>query len=472
MAHRPGTPLADIDDILVTALDVSGRWPVELREGEPYWLDVSGTREWDQLYEPPRIEFAAGLSSARKQEVRDHIDDVVDFYHQRLGFRVPGVIVHYGDPEHVGCSGYYRAPVISMADCLDIFAHEYVHAIQEHVVAGGVHPPLWLREGDADFWAALYADARGERDYARYVRELVLPSARREGFVSRGLGSYSSYHIRVHVLVKLQGSETLSEFYRRAGELGSWHEAFEDLYGMTFDEFNVVFAQEMLLAPQPSQGCPVDWFEPEKTEAQASTQVCRTIEGIVTDLAGNPRRGVQVSAIEGTIRHEDGSRDANQLTESDGEFSLTVPAGFHTLSLLPGVREGFAYYHASRGFTLFPASATLLDATSADPERLAIEYGRLAGRIITEDGQPFTGLHVRLVRERSGSSKSAPGAFAFIATRRTYHLELLCAGIRSVGWYGGEDGYIGSRSQATPIVLEDSDVTDIVITIPDSIRCE
>jgi hypothetical protein len=138
--------LADIDDILELAADGQGRALRTLNRGQAFWVDLSsGGRNWDQLYEPPRIEFVSSLPPQQEQEVRDHIDDVVAYYFQRLGFRVPGVTVRYADPELFGCSGNYRAPVINMTDCLKIFAHEYVHAIQQHLTAGGRHPPLWFR---------------------------------------------------------------------------------------------------------------------------------------------------------------------------------------------------------------------------------------------------------------------------------------------------------------------------------------
>ena len=316
------TALRDIDDILTTALDVNSRWPLELRTGEAYWLDVSRAREWNQVYVPPRIEFLADFSQEEQDKVRTHVDDVVEFFFQRLGFRVPGVIVRYGDPEQFGCRGYYDAPVIVTADCLEVFAHEYVHAIQQHLTGGGTHPPLWLREGDATFWAAVYDDARGKQDYAQQIRELVLPFARSQGFVATGY-FYHSYHIRVHVLVKLEGTEKLVEFYRHAARLGDWQLAFEETYGMTFDEFNVVFAQEMLVAPQRSEGCPVSWFKPEKTRDER--EVCRRVEGRLTDLAGNPRVGVDVGAFLSGSTHFDGYHTALGTTGAGGSFSLSVP---------------------------------------------------------------------------------------------------------------------------------------------------
>lgn len=472
-----GDALGDIDDIVELVADARGQALRTLTREQVFWVDLSsGGRDWDQLYEPPQIEFVSALSPQREQEVRDHIDDVVAFYFQRLGFRVPDVTVRYADPEMFGCSGNYRAPVINMADCLRIFAHEYVHAIQEYLTEGGRHPPLWFREGDADFWAALYNDATGERDYAQYVRELVLPIARRQGFVSTGY-SYESYHIRVHVLVKREGPEGLSRFYRRVAALGDWQAAFEEVYGLTFDEFNVVFAQEMLRAPGTSDGCPISWFEPAKTRAPDSLEVCATIEGVVTDLSGNPRSGVNVGALLGVIHHEDGYRDASQVTGSEGEFSLSVPEGRYTVSLLPesvfqDLRRDFHYYHSQRGAVVTAALSELVSVTARDPAELVIAYGVLAGTIVSEDGRPVLGMHASVVdSRRNGQSGPAPGAFQFFVGSETYTIEFTCLG-RTIGYYGGDTGFVHGRGDARRIVLEDVDITDLSVTVPDGVRCE
>ncbi|MXZ89232.1 MAG: hypothetical protein F4081_08630 [Dehalococcoidia bacterium] len=102
--------LRDIDDILETALDADGRWPLHLTKGEVYWLNLTGSREWNQVYQPPQIEFLAAFSQEKQDRVRAHVDDVVAYFSQRVGIRVPGVLVRYGDPEQAGCRGYYDTP--------------------------------------------------------------------------------------------------------------------------------------------------------------------------------------------------------------------------------------------------------------------------------------------------------------------------------------------------------------------------
>ncbi|MXZ89233.1 MAG: carboxypeptidase regulatory-like domain-containing protein [Dehalococcoidia bacterium] len=240
---------------------------------------------------------------------------------------------------------------------------------------------------------------------------------------------------------------------------------------MTFDEFNVVFAQEVLVAPNSSQGCPGDWFEPEPTRAQPSTQVCRTIHGVVTDLAGNPRADVGVGAIRGVPASEDGWRDATQQTGSDGAFSLSVHSGRYLLSVSPGPRAGFLYHHD--GLTLTPnrKATTLVDASDGDHGPMVIAYGRLAGTIVEESGGAAAGVTVSLFRGQSSRFEPVLGSFEFFTARDTYKLQILC-GMRPLGWYGGDEGFVRFESQATPIVMEDADRTDIKITLPSSVRCE
>ncbi len=466
IATRDG--LRDIDDILTTALDGNYRWPLSLTRGDAFWLDISGAREWDQAYEPPRIEFVTHFSAERQEEIRAHIDDVVAFYFQRLGFRVPSVIVRYGDPDLFGCSGNYRVPVINMTDCLKIFAHEYVHAIQEHLTGGGGHPPLWLREGDADFWAAVYRDAVGEQDYAQYMRGHVLPFAREEGFVSTGY-FYESYHVRVHVLVKREGTASLLGFYRRAARLGDWHAAFEEIYGMSVDEFAVVFAQEMLTAPSPSDGCGTEWFEPELKRG-ATPEDCRIIEGVVKDLAGHPRSGVQVGVNLGVIAHYDGLNFARDKTTREGAFSLKVPEGRYSLVL--STDFDVLHYRGDGTLSEFASRAAPIDALTSDATGIVISYGVLSGTILPGTGQIPAGLRVQLHSGDASSGKGVRGGFQFFVASGTYMLELGCLSGSRIGWYDGNGGIVRARSQAAEIVMDGPDVTGLVMTLPDEASCD
>ena len=490
--------LADLDDIVDVAADGQGRTLRRLTTGEAFWLDVSsGGRELDHLYEPPEFEFHGNVSREQQDEVRAHVDDVVAFYYQRLGFRASGVTVRYGE---VGCQGFHRpVSVATKGGCLAEFANGYAQAIQDHLTEGAVQLPPWFREGHADFWAALYADARGQQDYVRLMHQVVLPRAHQSYDFARGqdslfLGIFCcSNHLRVHVLVKQQGPEALNDVLRKAAELGDWDAAFEDVYGMTSARFNGVFDQEVrLVPPEQSHVCPLDWYRPEQGSPDASDEACATVQGIVTDLAGNPRSGVGVRLVRGAFNHYDAFSTDDALlrdTGADGAFSLTVPEGSYILALLPeNLRPDFLstsrHYYSSQRDAI--QKGVITDSQSdADPladwlnpvpttGQLVIAYGAIGGDIFTEDGERARGVRVVLVdSEDRRSTEFARGAFQFFVASDTYVLEVGCSpGSRRLGWYGGETGLVTSRDDATPIVLQDADITDLSITLPDGVRCE
>lgn len=250
---------------------------------------------------------------------------------------------------------------------------------------------------------------------------------------------------------------------------------------MTVDEFNVVFAQEMLLLPiGPSHACPLDWYEPEKSRSQAPEQACGTIQGVLTDLTGNPRSGVLVGLVRGALRHKGGLHDAQQTTESDGEFSLTVPEGSYKMVFIPERLGpsfpwvGAHYYNVQMGFLRNTLASDWINSVPG-PGKLVIAYGAIAGHIFTDDGEPASGILARLIdsKDRAYTDLSR-GAFQFFVGSETYVLEVNCSGFsaRRLGWYGGEEGLVQLRSQATPIVLQDADITDLSITLPAGVSCQ
>lgn len=478
--------LADFDDILDAAADGEGRALRRLTTGEPFWLDLSaGGRELDHLYEPPQFEFTGNVAREKQDEVRAHVDDVVAYYFQRLGFRASGVTVRYGE---FLCPGFLQAASSATArGCFDEFANGYARAIQDHLTGGAVEPPPWFRAGHADFWTALYADARGQQDYVRDMHQMVLPIAQFSDFaLVQDRWWFTRFccsnHLRVHGLVKQQGPEALNDVLRKAGELGDWDAAFEDVYGMTPAQFNRVFDREVrLVPPEQSHACPLDWYRPEQSNPDASDEACATVQGIFTDLAGNPRSGVGVRLVRGAFEHFDETFDALvRDTGADGAFSLTVPEGSYTLvfrpeTVRPGVSTKLHYYSSTgeaiqRGVSSDSRLADWLHRVPA-PGQLVIAYGVITGDIFTEDGEPAQGVILSLIDSTGGRRvANVNGGFQFFVGAETYVLEVGCF-VQKLGWYGGEEGFVELRSDATPIVLEDVDITDLSITLPAGVRC-
>ena len=100
--------LKDLEHILRNALDVDGRRPLKLARGDAYWFDVAVSREWDQLYRYPAFEFVSDYSPEKQREVRQSVDELVEFFYQRLGVRASGLTLRYGD-RTVGPCGEYRS---------------------------------------------------------------------------------------------------------------------------------------------------------------------------------------------------------------------------------------------------------------------------------------------------------------------------------------------------------------------------
>ena len=91
------------------------------------------------------------------------------------------------------------------------------------------------------------------------------------------------------------------------------------------------------------------------------------------------------------------------------------------------------------------------------------------------DGQPARGIGVWVVVGQSGeygnfAQVSSDGTFGFFQRNGTFTIQVFTwqktGGRRQIGWYGGEGGFTTDREQATVIVVDGADVTDIEIRLP------
>ena len=479
--------LRDLDDILKHSADATGADPTPLSRGSAFWLNVSAPRVWNQPYEPPRredtaadfphIEFVTPVSSDREEEVRALISDVVDFFYQRAGVRVPGVTIRWGDPRH-GCSGKYLNFQISMSDCLDVFPHEYVHAVQDHLEGGGPYAPLWFDEGSADYWRDVYNDHVGNRVYTDNLRESVIPTARREAFVSFVGHSYDSYHLRVLFLEREAGAGSTFRFYKALSKAETWDEAFHEGFGLNVAEFTLGFAEYAVSLPSLAESCPLALIQREKTSSSEPKEVCSRITGIVTDLVGNPRKNVRVSAtmIPRTSWQE---FSAYSVSDRDGSFAFTVQDGSYRLMLSSpiGWYWGEEYYGGSTGFVTDLGEATPLHAVGSDISGITVSSGLIKGIALGADERPLSEIGIvfrqkeprsipqHLLTKTGGQWSRSFGEFARLVSPGTYELTVQCPD-GSSGWYGGESGFVRSQAEATPVVIDTADVTDIVINLP------
>ena len=486
--------LRDLDAILTSSADASGREPTSLTRGSALWLNVSAARHWQQPSSDPvadvqagvepTLEFLTPVSLEREAEVRALITDVVEFFDDRRVGRVPGLTIRWGDPQRSGCSGrYFRSEnAISMSDCTAIFAHEYVHAIQDYLNSDDLYVPHWFSEGSADLWALIYHDYVGADSYTYHFRSIVLELGRGEGFIRSHseVGFYHSWHARVHLMAKMHGAGVVFDFYRRLSGAGDWQEAFRQSMGMTILEFNVEFAEYALDAPLPREGCPLAPLRPAIESQSDQQEVCTRIAGTVADLTGNPRADVRVVAIRDLLRI--GSVNAaSTVTGEDGSFSLAVPEGRYWLWLEPqiGQASGLAFVGES-GFALHSSEARAFDATGTDIAGITVSSGLVRGIARGSDGAPLSTVAIFLHEVGvpwavgagwvftgspwSGDGKKT-GQFGRLVPPGTYELRVECPD-GSDGWYGGENELVSDRSQAARIVIRDADVAGIVINLP------
>ncbi|MXX18703.1 MAG: carboxypeptidase regulatory-like domain-containing protein [Dehalococcoidia bacterium] len=193
-----------------------------------------------------------------------------------------------------------------------------------------------------------------------------------------------------------------------------------------------------------------------------------SIEGTVTDLEGRPREGIALEAFPAsTSDFRVGLGAARSTTSNDGSFSFSVPADSYYLRLV-GTGARFPSYLGSEGqFAEVPESLKPLEV-GADITGLVLTYGVISGSVrgiwqVSED------LHVRLGEPARNTGYFEPlrGAFAYIRAPGTYLLTIVCHVTDTLGWYGGETGFVTERAGATPIVLEAADVVGLVIDLPE-----
>ena len=461
--------LRDIDEILITALDVNGRWPLKLTRGQVIWLDVSGAREWDQTYRPPQIEFVTPVTSQREAEVGALVDDTVKYFFEHAGVRVSGLTVRWGDPgRQLGCSGQYHGVLreIVVGDCLTVFPHEYVHAVQDYLDGNSVSSPLWLTEGVADFWAALYHDYTGDTGYVHALTYLVIPGARRQGFVSFAGHDYKSYHIRALFLARIAGLESILDFYESLSSARTWEESFESTFGLTISEFNLQFAEYTTNLPLPSQGCPLGHIIPREIRQDEGPEVCTKVEGKVTHLSGRPRADVPV-VLTADLRDIWGVTPASTRTDSDGSFSLSVPEGTYWLV---AQTAGYTSIHYSeeKGLTHWSILASPFVAQGSNLADVEIAWGTL--RIFIQGLEQHPDIPVVLWFGRHSQGQYAAPEIEYYLPGGTYEVRVSCPNLGGGGWYNEDAGLVDDRRRGTPIVMDDADV-EITISLPADLGC-
>ena len=195
------------------------------------------------------------------------------------------------------------------------------------------------------------------------------------------------------------------------------------------------------------------------------SEQCQSIEGAVTDLAGNPRTGVALFASGAPAAS---TQIQGDITGARGTFTINVLGGTRWLFVRTGVGDG--YYGGETGFTLERSRARLIDVKSSNQSLIVIPYGVIRGTVLGSDGQPVEGVAVHTPLHDPGGrallQTGTQGDFALAVPSGAHTLELECLGSGGGGWYGGEHGFTTLEWEAASILLETADVEGIVINVP------
>ena len=195
---------------------------------------------------------------------------------------------------------------------------------------------------------------------------------------------------------------------------------------------------------------------------------CRWIRGVVTDLAGNPRAGASIALFSEV---EFASTWRHSVTDSDGAFAFPAVRGHYQL-VFPGfgASSDVGYYGGESGFTTDPALATLVNNLMSSVTGIVIPYGVVAGTVVGSDGQPAPNVVIQAFPEGGVDGLQAvrtiyDGRFSILVPSGTYTLQVSCPR-GGGGWYGDASGFTPTEARATPVAVEDEDVTGLVITLP------
>ena len=196
-----------------------------------------------------------------------------------------------------------------------------------------------------------------------------------------------------------------------------------------------------------------------------ASDLCRSISGVVTDLAGAPRSSaaVIVTSVSPATDGRAVISPQTLFTNADGVFLKRVPRGTYRISTR--IHPLVGYYGGESGFVTRISEATLIDTVASDAVGLAIPYGLISGTVkLISD---VLALNVRVGTAPAGEWRvwTYDGSFQLAVPRGTHELVVSCPrGGR--GWYGGATGFTLRREEATPISVTSRDRSGLAINIP------
>lgn len=302
----------------------------------------------------PRIVFWGEVPIGYQVYVRDRTTDIVQFFEERFGVRVPDLSIHVGENDiallnatretlgegwHVGLARYRDGHLFLHMDEKEAAIERlYFQAIQEHLAGEAPWGPWWLSEGAGAFARYLYREWTGEQGL-----EASLHIARwRTSFEASPLRAFEGgspgdakqfdtnalmvASLAMHWLVEEAGEDSLVAYYRAIGESGDWREAFERTFRLPFEEVYEGFAEY---------------------RAEVAGQR-REVRGIIFGPDGDRLR----DALLHVAAQQPGSNSTQYgPVEATGEFTVHIPDGSYTLAVVCPGYTVIGWYAGASGFT-------------------------------------------------------------------------------------------------------------------------
>ena len=258
----------------------------ELGPGDALWLYLrSSARWWQSGAAGTTFMFGEGVTPRRQAEVRREVRNVVAFFAEQYGIEPPQFRLRSFVGDGCGAAHSFLTPAgstdtrhsgsrvhvpndIAGPELSGCVAHEYFHVVQAELGAGR-SSPAWMREGTAEYAASVYVvatgqatpdavrsewarlsvwtasdlgDMEGDSFYryrvsggyqlgARGVDWLAAHSAG-GGVISPGVGPRFADQARNDAYVR---------YYRLLPHVASWHQAFEEAFGIGAEAFYAAF---------------------------------------------------------------------------------------------------------------------------------------------------------------------------------------------------------------------------------------
>ncbi len=441
--------------------------PRTLARGSPFWLRVSEAKQWWQLADAPRVEFVGEFSPSRQRELRDLVDEVVAWFINRFGLAVPGLTVRFGDADAdiaTECGSYANGTIYLKHPCFSAIAHEYSHALQEHLATTAHKSPAWLVEGVANRWSAQWHESRGDWPYEEHHRVTVIPQAKMvadslrsmetyAGLLIEDLGhaTYSLAHLAADHLADLAGDDALFSYYSHRGKYTTWETAFMNTFGMNVEDFYHSFEdnREMIA---PSYRCIME--------------NCFRIFGTVRGYNGIPVEGAVVEIMEIST----GEVVYNYETSERGFFSYELPRGNYAIeAIVSSPCYGDQVEEIKVEIPIDPDS----ERRDIDLYIPTIEpCPPIEGIVIGPDLRPLSGLVIIAYHSQYygpySSLSNANGMFRIIPSAQPfahYYRLQFRAGQCSLGWYDSDTGRMTDDLPAARVGVYGGVTTSIIVHI-------